>query len=67
MKISYKNLKRYLNNLPDADKVGKEIVLHLAEVEEVANEAKNLEKVFVWEVVSCSFWYFVLNIQIVKN
>lgn len=54
MKISYKNLKRYLNNLPDADKVGKEIVLHLAEVEEVANEAKNLEKVFVWEVVSCS-------------
>jgi hypothetical protein len=45
MKISYKNLKRYLPSLPEADIVAKEIVLHLAEVEDVQSESKSFENI----------------------
>lgn len=50
MKISYKNLKRYLNNLPEADTVAKEIILHLAEVEEVHCESKSFENIVFWKI-----------------
>lgn len=50
MKISYKNLKRYLPSLPEADIVAKEIVLHLAEVEDVQSESKSFENIVFWKI-----------------
>ncbi len=53
MKISYKVLQKYIPNIKSVDEVAKDLVMHTAEVEDIILEWKNLEKVFVWEVITC--------------
>lgn len=53
MKISYKVLKKYIKDIKPVEDVAKDLVMHTAEVEEIMLEAENLEKVFVWEVLTC--------------
>ena len=53
MKISYKVLKRYINNLKSVDEVARELVMHTAEVEDIVYEWENLRDVFIWEVKTC--------------
>ncbi len=53
MKISYKVLQKYIKDLKIVSEVAEDLVMHTAEVEDIILEWSNLEKVFVWEVVSC--------------
>lgn len=53
MKISYKVLKKYVDNLKNPEEVAQDLVMHTAEVEEIEYEGSHLEKVFIWEVKTC--------------
>lgn len=53
MKISYKVLKKYVDNLKTPEEVAQDLVMHTAEVEEIEYEGSNLEKVFIGEVKTC--------------
>lgn len=53
MKISYKVLQKYIKNLKTPEEVAKDLIMHTAEVEDIILEGKNLEKVFIWEVMTC--------------
>ena len=53
MKISYKVLQKYIENIKLAWEVAEDLVMHTAEVEDIILEWSHLEKVFVWEVLTC--------------
>jgi len=53
MKISYKVLKSYIKNIKNENEVAQDLVMHTAEVEDIEYEWSNLEKVFIWEVLTC--------------
>lgn len=53
MKISYKVLKKYIKDIKTEQEIASDLVMHTAEVEEIIYEWKNLEKVFIWEVMTC--------------
>jgi len=53
MKISYKVLKNYIKNIKNENEVAQDLVMHTAEVEDIEYEWSNLEKVFIWEVLTC--------------
>jgi len=53
MKISYKTLKRYIPDIENAEEIAQKLIMHTAEVEEIQYEWKNLEWVFVWEIIEC--------------
>lgn len=53
MKVSHKVLQKYIPNLSAPEEVAQNLIMHCAEVEEVISQWKNLEKVFIGEVVSC--------------
>lgn len=53
MKISYKVLQKYIPNIKWVEEVAKDLVMHVAEVEDIVLEWENLEHVFVWEVITC--------------
>jgi hypothetical protein len=38
MKISYKVLQKYINNIESADEIAKKLVMHTAEVEDIIYE-----------------------------
>lgn len=50
MKVSYKILKQYLPYLENADKVGQDLVMHTAEVEEIHSQKNDFENIVVWEI-----------------
>ncbi len=53
MKISYKVLQKYVDDLKTVWEVAEDLVMHTAEVEDIILEWSHLEKVFVWEVLTC--------------
>lgn len=54
MKISYKVLKNYIPNIKAENEVAQDLIMHTAEVEDIIYEWANLEKVFIWEVKTCT-------------
>ena len=53
MKISYKVLQKYVDNLPEVEQVAQDLIMHTAEVEEIIYAGENLAKVFIGEVLEC--------------
>lgn len=53
MKISYKVLNKYIENLKSPEDVARDLVMHTAEVEEIISEWEYLKDVFIWEVLEC--------------
>jgi hypothetical protein len=47
VKISYKVLKKYIDNLKNPEEVSRDLVMHTAEVEEIVYQGSNLENVFI--------------------
>lgn len=53
MKVSYKVLQKYVDNLPAVEQVAQDLIMHTAEVEEIIYQGENLSKVFVGKVLEC--------------
>ncbi len=53
MKVSYKVLQKYVDNLPEVEQVAQDLIMHTAEVEEIIHQGENLSKVFIGEVLEC--------------
>jgi len=53
VKISYKVLQKYVDNLPEVEQVAQDLIMHTAEVEEIIYAGENLAKVFIGEVLEC--------------
>ena len=51
MKISYKVLKKYINNLKNPEEIAQDLIMHTAEVEEIIHEWENLKDVIIWEII----------------
>ncbi len=48
MKISYKVLKSYKENIKDENEVAKDLVMHTAEVEDIVSEKSSFENIVYW-------------------
>lgn len=53
MKISYKVLKNYKNDLKSEEELAQDIIMHTAEVEDIMLKWENLKNVIIWEVKTC--------------
>lgn len=53
MKISYKVVKNYKDDIKNVEEVAQDLIMHTAEVEGIEYEGENLSDVFIGEVVSC--------------
>ncbi len=51
MKISYKVLKKYIENIKSVKEIAKDLIMHTAEVEDIVLEWDNLKDVYIWEIL----------------
>lgn len=50
MKISYKVLKKYIENIKSAEEVSKDLVMHTAEVEWIISEKNKFNNIVYWKI-----------------
>lgn len=51
MKVSYKVLKKYIPDIKSPEEVATDLIMHTAEVEEIHETGKHLERVFIGKIV----------------